>query len=71
MPDREPLGDGILPFQDMNVGAADRRRGDPDQGIERSNIRDRLLVEHDAVRFHEDGGLHFRGHGVLLLDPMI
>jgi hypothetical protein len=40
---------------------------DPDQGIERPDIRDRLFVEHDAVRFHEDGRLHSRRHGGLLL----
>jgi hypothetical protein len=36
--------DRIFAFQDVNVGAADRRGGDPHQGIERPHGGDGLLV---------------------------
>src|SRR6185437_698537 len=61
--DGQALGDRILALENMDVGAADRRRGDADQRIERPDLGNRLLVEHDAVRFDEDRGFHLLRHG--------
>ena len=49
-----PSGDRIFALEDVDVGAADRRGGDADQRIERADVRDRLLVEHDAAGLDED-----------------
>jgi DNA-binding GntR family transcriptional regulator len=46
----------------VNVGAADRRGGDADQRVERADVGNRLLVEHDATGFDEDRSFHLR-HG--------
>ena len=46
--DRESAGDRVLAFEDVDVGAADGGRGHADQRVERSDIGDRLFVEHDA-----------------------
>ncbi|MGH6781126.1 MAG: hypothetical protein ACREB5_03340 [Sphingomonadaceae bacterium] len=54
----EAAGAGILALEDMNVGAADRGRGDPDQRIERSDIRHRLVFEHNAAGLDEDRRFH-------------
>src|SRR5690606_25603230 len=38
------------------------RGRDPQQGIERTDVRDRLLVEHDTIRLDENRSLHLRSH---------
>jgi hypothetical protein len=58
VPDRKPARDGIFALQDMDIGAADGGRRDPDQGIQRPHIRNRLLIEHDPSGLDENGGLH-------------
>ena len=60
--DGQAFGDGKLAPQDMHVGAADRRRRDPDQRVRRADIRDRFLVEHDTAGLDKDGGFHLSGH---------
>ena len=42
--DGQALGDRIFAFEDVDVGAADRRRGDAQQRVQRTDIGDRLLV---------------------------
>jgi hypothetical protein len=42
MSDRQSLGDRILTLEDMDIGSADRRRRNPDQGVERTYFRNRL-----------------------------
>jgi acyl-CoA synthetase (AMP-forming)/AMP-acid ligase II len=44
----------------LQLGAADRCCRNPHRRIERTNIRHRLLVEHDAARLDKDCGFHFR-----------
>ena len=61
--DREAPGDRVLAPQDVHVGAAEGGGGHAHQRVERTDVRDRLLVEHDASRLDEDGGFH-HGHGV-------
>jgi hypothetical protein len=56
--DGEPLGDRILPFENVDVGAADRRRRDLDQGIQCTDIGDRLLIEYNATGSNEDCSFH-------------
>ena len=59
--DGQPSGHRILALEDVDVGAADRGGGDADERIERTDIRDRLLVEDDAAGLDEDGDFHL-GH---------
>ena len=48
--DGQALGDRVLALEDVDVGAADRGGRDPHQRVERTDLGDRLLVEHDAAR---------------------
>ena len=52
----------ILALQDVNVSAANRRGGDPHQRVERPDVRDRLLLQHDPTPLDEYRGFHFRHH---------
>ena len=56
-----PRAHRIFALQDMDVGAADRRRGDPHQRVERADVGDRLVVQHDPPRLDEDRRFHL-GH---------
>jgi hypothetical protein len=67
VPDREASGHRILAFEDMDVSAADCGGGDADQGIERPNIRDRLLIKDDASGLDKDRNFHLGHDGV----PMV
>ena len=58
VPDRQPACDGIFALQDMDIGAADGGRRDPDQSIQRPHIRNRLFIEHDPSGLDENGGFH-------------
>ena len=58
VPDRQPACDGIFALQDMDIGAADGGRRDPDQGIQRPDIRNWLFIEHDPSGLDENGGFH-------------
>jgi hypothetical protein len=60
VPYRQAARNGILALEDMDVGAADGRRRDADQGIHRTDVRDRFLLEHDPSGLDEDGGFHLR-----------
>ena len=55
---REALGDGVLAFQNVHVGAADGRRRDAHKRVERPDIRDRLVLQNDAPRLYEDSRFH-------------
>jgi hypothetical protein len=48
----------VLAFQDVHIGAADRRRCDFDQRIERADVGHRFVVEHDASGFNKYGSFH-------------
>jgi hypothetical protein len=50
----------------MHVGAADRGGRDAHQRIERADLGDWLVIEHDAARLDENGGFHLF-HGVATL----
>jgi hypothetical protein len=63
--DDQALSHRILALADVHVRSADRRRRDPDERIERTDVRDRLLVENDPAGFDEHGRLHLC-HGPFL-----
>ena len=54
--------DRVLALEDVDIGAADRRGGDPDQRVARPDLRHRLLVEDDTARLDEHGRLHRAHH---------
>src|SRR6185503_169529 len=56
--DRQALLHGILAAQDVDVGATDRGRGNPHQGVERADIGDRLGLEDDTSRLDENSRFH-------------
>src|SRR5512132_341981 len=56
--DGESLGDRVLPLENVDVGGADRRRRDLDQGIQCTDIGDRLLIEYNATGSNEDCSFH-------------
>src|SRR5690606_33457420 len=58
---------GIFALEDVDVGAADRRGRDADERIERPDIGNRLLVQHDAAGLDENRRLHLLLHERLLL----
>ena len=60
MADRQAFSDRVLALQDVNVGSANRRRGDSQQGVERTDFGNGLLVQNDAARLDEYRGSHFR-----------
>ena len=59
---------GILALEDVDVGAADRRRGDADQGLTGPDVRHRLVVENDASGCGENCGFH---DGPFLRQPLL
>jgi hypothetical protein len=61
--DHQPFAHRVLAAQDMDVGAADRGRRDPDQCVERADIGDRPRLQRDPPRLDEHGRLHLR-HGL-------
>src|ERR1700694_526040 len=65
MTDGQAALDGIFPLQDVNVGSTDCSRRDPDKCVQRTNIRDRLLVENDTAGFDKHRCFHFLHHGPL------
>jgi hypothetical protein len=66
--DGQTLLDRILALEDVDVGAADRRRGDPDQRVGGADVGNRLVVDDDAVGLDEDRGFHFgHRHGSMAL----
>jgi hypothetical protein len=67
--DREALLDGVLAFEDVDVGAADGRGRDSNQGIERPDVGHGLVVEHDPAGLDKDGGSHFPHQALLSLKP--
>jgi hypothetical protein len=67
MTDGQAARDWIFALQDMYVRAADRRGGDADQRVQRTDVRDGLFIEHNAVRFDENRRLHLPGHDWILL----
>src|SRR3712207_8441260 len=54
-------GDRVLALQDVDVGAADRRRRDAEKGVRRADLGNGSLLELDPAGFDEDGGAHRRG----------
>ena len=60
--DDEAGANRILALQDVNVGAADCCCGDPHQRVKRTDVRDRLLVQHDPSPLDEHCCFHFRHH---------
>jgi hypothetical protein len=50
--------DRVLALEDVDIGAADGRGGDPDQRVARPDLGHRLVVEDDATRLDEHGRLH-------------
>jgi hypothetical protein len=58
--DRQAPRDRIFSLQDVDVGAADRRRGDADKSVGNAHVGNRLLLKDDASRLDEDGGFHLR-----------
>ncbi len=54
---------GNVALEDVNVGAANGRRADLDQRVERADIGNPFVVEHDAPRFDKYRRLHHR-HGL-------
>src|SRR5690606_24489033 len=59
---RQTFGDGVFALEDMNVRAADGGGGDANEGIERTNVGNGLLIENDATRLDKDRGFHLGGH---------
>ncbi len=58
VPDRQARLDGILAFQDMDIGAADRRQRDLDDGFARPGDRNGFAVQDDAAGAGEDCCVH-------------
>jgi hypothetical protein len=67
VPNRQPLGYRILALENVNVGSADGRGGDSDQGVLRADIGDRFVFENDAPFLNENGGFHLLAHSFLTL----
>jgi hypothetical protein len=42
----------------VDVGSTDRRRGDADEGIVRSHLRDGFFIENDSSWFDKECGFH-------------
>ena len=55
--------DGVFSLQNMNVRAANRRRSDAQQSVQRADIGNGPVFKHDPPRFCEYGGFHHLGHG--------
>ncbi|MCY1529273.1 hypothetical protein D9M68_644070 [compost metagenome] len=66
MADSQPGRHRIFAFEDMDIGAADRRRGDAYQGIVGTNVRNRLVDDVDTAGFDKYSSFHHGGHGSLL-----
>src|SRR5690606_15023980 len=60
--DDETALDRVLALEDVHVGAANRRRRDPQQRVRRPDVGDRLLVENASPRLDEYGRLHLARH---------
>lgn len=58
VPDRKASGNRVFAFEDVNIGAADRGRGDADDSVERTGLGDRLLVEYYSAGPDEDRSFH-------------
>jgi hypothetical protein len=58
MADRQAFADRILALEDVNVGAADRRGRDAQQGIERPDIGDGLVPKDNTAFLGEHRRLH-------------
>jgi hypothetical protein len=63
MPDGQAALDRVFPFQDMNVGSTNRSRRDPDECVQRTYVRDRLLIENDTAGFDKHCCFHFHYRG--------
>jgi hypothetical protein len=50
--------DGVLALEDVDVRAADRRRGDTNESVARPDLRHRLFVKDDAAGLDEHGCRH-------------
>ena len=62
MADGEAAFRRVFAFQNMNIGAANRRCRKADERVERPHVRDRFVIENDPVGFDENGGLRHFGH---------
>ena len=58
MPDRQTRFDGIFPFQDMDIGAADGGCRDFDQRFAGTGFGDRFFIQYDFAGFDENGRFH-------------
>lgn len=58
VPDRPSPSNRVFTFQNVHVCSTDRRRGDPNERIERSHIGNRLLVKHNAPWLNKNGSSH-------------
>jgi hypothetical protein len=67
MADDQAAADRIFAFQDVHVGAADRRRGHAQQRIQRPHFGNWLLIQHDPAGFDEHRRFHL-GHRDSLLE---
>ena len=63
VPDGQAFADGILALEDVNIGAADRGRGDAHQRVQGTDVGYGLGFENDAAGLNEDRGFH-PGHGL-------
>jgi hypothetical protein len=63
--DDEAAPDRVFAFPDVNIGATDGRRGHPQQGVQRSDLGHRPLVQHNAPRLDKHRGLHLVTAGSL------
>ena len=60
--DRQAFLDWVLALEDVDVGAANRRRGDFDQRIVGAHIWNRLVGDFNASGCNKDGGFHHLSH---------
>src|ERR1700676_2638607 len=65
MTDGQAALDRIFPLQDVNVGSTDCSRRDPDKCVQRTYIRDRLLIENNTSGFDKHRCFHFHHRGPL------
>ena len=63
--DDQPFADWILAFHDVDVSPADRRGGNAQQRIERTDFWNRPFIQSDPARLDEHGCFHEPGHPTL------
>jgi hypothetical protein len=58
MSDDASFGDGVLAFEDVDIGAADGGGGDAEKRVARADLGDRLVFQNDAAWLDKDSGFH-------------